>query len=85
MHTVHKYKISPKPIILPRGAQVLYAGIQAEEFFIWALVDLDETEMVERSFDVWGTGCEIEEYPNVDFVSTVFEGPFVWHIFEVLS
>lgn len=87
MHTIYKYKISRiKPEIkLPLGAEVLYAGAQAGEFYIWALVDLSETEMVERSFAVWGTGWEIEEYPNVDFISTVFEGPFVWHIFEILK
>lgn len=87
MHTIYKYQIKriAPAIKLPLGSQVLRAGIQNREVFIWALVNLDETEFVEREFAVWGTGWEIEEYPNVDFISTVFEGPYVWHIFEILK
>lgn len=87
MHTIYKYQIKPSDpgIKLPLGSQVLHADTQNGEFFIWALVNLDETEFVEREFAVWGTGWEIEEYPNVDFISTVFEGPYVWHIFEILK
>ena len=100
MKTVYKYELSsPLGIItkvsLPKGSTVLSAGIQANDFFIWALVDTEQpTE--DRKFIVYGTGWEIDEGikdrfhigGNLAFfdlcpIDTVFQGPYVWHIFEV--
>lgn len=86
MKTVYKYKLSsPLGIItkvsLPKGSTVLSAGFQANDFYIWALVDTEQPTEV-RKFIVYGTGWEIDE-DNVCPIDTVFQGPYVWHIFEV--
>lgn len=88
MKVVYKYQIlntNGGEIRLPVGAEVLHADEQNGGFYIWALVDHDATKLVTRTFGVWGTGWSIDEYPMVDYISTVKDGAFVWHFFEVLT
>lgn len=83
MRTIFKYNIERGgKIFLPEGAEVIHAGLQNREMHIWAIVDKDN-QVVEREFAVRGTGWEVE--PNLKHITTVFEGMFVWHVFEVLS
>lgn len=89
MKVIYKYQIlntNGGEIRLPSGAEVLHADVQADGgFYVWALVDHDATQFVTRTFGVWGTGWSIDEYPSVDYISTVKDGAFVWHIFEILK
>lgn len=84
---VYKYRIEPADhfdLLLPKGAKILTAGRQGAACFLWALVDIDAKEQV-RHFRWAGTGHDITETPeNLRYVSTFFDGPFVWHIFEIL-
>lgn len=67
---------------MPKGAKVLKAGMQGGEVQLWAEVDTDAPKE-ERNFIVYGTGWEIQE-ENVCFIDTVFDGAFVWHVYEVV-
>jgi hypothetical protein len=65
---------------MPRGAPVLTAQLQREVLTIWALCDFDAPKE-DRTFVVYGTGETIQEPPG-DYIGTVQDGSFVWHVFE---
>jgi hypothetical protein len=83
MKVIYKYQLKPM-VLLPKEALVLKAGIQNGELFVWALVDPNETTHIERLFEIVGTGHSFEHgYLTHRHVDTIFDGPFVWHIWEV--
>ena len=87
MKTIHKYELGPLGVginvPLPKGSVVLSAGIKNTDIFIWALVDTEQPTEV-RQFIAYGTGWEVDEdIGELCFIDTVFEGPYVWHVFEV--
>lgn len=65
---------------VPIGAEFIAARMQNGRITVWAIVDpLAETEL--RQFQVYGTGEELRSKKE-DFIGTVFDGPFVWHVFK---
>lgn len=83
MKVIYKYALTPK-VLLPKDASILKAGMQSGGLYIWALVDPNETTKVERTFEIVGTGHSFDyERLKYTFIDTIFDGPFVWHIFEV--
>lgn len=84
MKTIYKYKIdrfdATTTIELPESAEVLHCAIQYGEYCIWVRLDTDAPR-IKRSFTVVGTGWEIED--DMNHISTIQDGAFVWHIFEV--
>ena len=80
MKTVYKYKIE-KGLTLPRGAEVLKVGIQNNDFCLWALVDTESDTCI-RHFEIYGTGHPVEGANELNHLGTIFEGAFVWHVFE---
>jgi len=86
MKTIYKYGFAEAdnegPVSffqLPTGAEVLACGMQNGGLFLWAKVDT-EAPLDIRAFQLVPTGGEV---PDGKFVATVFDAPFVWHIFEV--
>lgn len=69
------------PIELPAEAQILTVAMQQERMMMWALVD-DEAPKEERRFIVFGTG-EVIPRGNFQWIATVQDGNFVWHLFEI--
>lgn len=70
---------------MPCGAEILTVAIQNGLFCLWARVDVGDPEaMVEisRDFRVFGTG-QVWREEVYEYVGTVFDGGFVWHVFEV--
>jgi len=67
---------------IQRGAQILKAEVQGDGIYLWALVD--PTRPLEKHyFNIFGTGQELP--PDIEehrYIDTVFQGPFVWHIFQ---
>ena len=85
MITIYKYRIpvGGGVVELPNIAEILSVGAQGEDLFLWVQVNTD-TPKIERYFEVFGTGHEID-YEGVRsrrFIGTAFMGPFVWHVFE---
>jgi hypothetical protein len=79
MKTVYKYPVGE--VQIPRGAKVLTANMQGDKVVLWAEVDTDEV-LEHRTFHVYGTGHVIPD--NACYIATVFEGVFVWHVYEVV-
>ena len=91
--TVYKYildgNMSPDPagdfirgtVQMPEGAIVRSAAMQAGGLVVWAEVDRRNVgSTVAHEFIVVPTGGEVP-YIELEFVGTVFNGPFVWHIY----
>lgn len=83
---VYKYPLSGRSfdtVRMPYKAKVLTAMFQGGTLCLWAEVDGDALANTETFVLVVGTGME---FPDVDmddyrYVSTVQEGPFVWHVY----
>lgn len=83
MKTTYKYLVN-RIIRLPLGSKVLSVAYQGEDLYVWVLQDkiVESTIMIDYNFYVIGTGWEISPEDRCDiFVGTVFQGPFVWHVF----
>lgn len=84
--SVHKYQLSEQAnqtlVNMPAGAEILHFGLQREVPTIWARVKAD-AERVTRTFQIFGTGQTIP--PCAEYIGTFHAGPFVWHVFEMLS
>jgi hypothetical protein len=70
-------------VTTPQGAQIVHVERQGEQVCLWAIVDT-LAERVEREFQVFGTGHELPSPEKATYVATWQEGPFVWHLFEML-
>jgi hypothetical protein len=87
MKVIHKY---PMPVLMdqvsflqmPEDAHVLHAGFQDNRLCFWALID-PEQPMRHHTVRVIGTGQPIDDDVALiaDYVGTVQDGPFVWHVF----
>lgn len=88
MKTIWKFttEIEDRPrLMLPAGARILSCALDrvdnlyARYFNLWAEVD-NSAPREERRLRVIGTGHPL---PNVgQFVGTIQDPPFVWHIYE---
>lgn len=86
---IYKYPIqlATTTLTLPLGAKILHVGFQQKELYIWAEVDPDaefDAEFEKRQFYVAATGAIIT-HENKVHLATVFTGPFVLHVFELIT
>ena len=88
---VLKYAINnhgQSKINLPVAATICKVAYQGDCLCIWAVMPLHPALNEFRTFTVFGTGHEFGDDAH-DIVhchlETVFEGQFVWHIFEVFG
>lgn len=87
MKQIWKFQVE-NVIEMPKGAEILTVQTQAManrytfDPYIWAKVDpRNETEI--RKFEVIGTGHQFDD-TGKEYIGTYFDGPFVWHLFEIL-
>jgi hypothetical protein len=92
MSVIWKFGLKPNEgdsmiatIAMPSGAQVLTVQVQAGIPQIWAVVD-PKAPIVERRFQVVGTGHPFEMKPSHKYLGTfqMHQGLFVYHLFEVI-
>lgn len=88
MNIIYKYKLElgeVDQITMPEKANILQIGAQHGSLWIWALVDTDNPDET-RTFRLYGTGHEIEDLKNLQYIGTVsvMEGRLVLHVFEEL-
>ena len=81
-------------IFLPKGSEILHIDHQKDahgnyRLFIWAETNPDweaseAPTTIRRFFEIYGTGRRIDDIPNSQshHCKTIFDGPFVWHIYE---
>lgn len=79
--TIYKYPLeqSTTTLSLPVGAKVLDVQLQDRRLHLWACVDLAGAH-VDRRFLVFGTGHGVPD--GLQYIATVQDGPYVWHVFE---
>lgn len=81
MRTVHKYVISitrGSRLLLPDTARVVHVGMQ-NDLCLWIELETEEPYRNEKTFIVIGTGHPVPQ--DGTYVGTVFDGPFVWHVY----
>jgi triacylglycerol esterase/lipase EstA (alpha/beta hydrolase family) len=82
-----KYRISSNDsaqvVVLTReGAVIRAVGMQGGEIYAWAETPVQANPLTDtRTFRVVPTGGDLPD-PGA-FVGTVFDGPFVWHVYEM--
>lgn len=82
--TIWKYPLVSHGVIsinMPQGAEVLSAQMQLGFVTLWALVG-PRTVYEMRTFLVVGTGNALPP-ANLSHISTILDGPYVWHVFEM--
>jgi len=83
MKVIYKYELAKK-VTLPIDSQVLKVGMQNGTMQIWVLVDSNEKETYGCSFEIIGTGHNFEfDYLTHTYIDSLFDGPFVWHVWQV--
>jgi len=82
MRTVYKYDITRGYAEIPTPFKVRKVGYQAMTLCLWAEVD---TKNSPRRFEFFAvpTGGTVPEIADLEYLDTVFEGAFVWHIYYV--
>lgn len=87
MNVVYKYPVLPGSHILelPLGTRVLHADLQRDECFLWAAVNPDQRDMIERRFVFTGTGHRFDSAIVAHIASFLSDDDsFVGHVFEVV-
>jgi hypothetical protein len=83
MRVIYKYELTQR-IQLPIDSQVLKVGMQNGIMQMWVLVDPNEKQTSQRNFEIIGTGHSFEfDYLTHTYIDSLFDGPFVWHIWEL--
>jgi len=82
-----KYRISAvqeqTTVAIRAGAIIRAVGVQQpREICLWAEVP-DGFPVETRTFRVIGTGWDVPDLGT--YLGTVFDGPLVWHVYEVES
>lgn len=83
MKTVFKYVVPLQGITyieISSSFRVAAANMQHGVPTIWVVDDTEHTRRIAR-LGIYGTGDHVDEPSS--FVATIFDGPFVWHIFEI--
>jgi hypothetical protein len=88
MYSIYKYYIENYPgrnkIKINKEYKILKLGYDPNgNLCIWALVNLD-SEMIEIQINVYGTGWPLSKdfITDKQYIDTINDGPFVWHIFD---
>ena len=59
--------------------RIVHVGMQNDQIFVWAEQNTNESTEVCTVFYV-GTGYNYSD--DLQYVGSVFEGPFVWHVIK---
>lgn len=87
---IYKYSFSicgAFTLSLPKGFKILSVQVQAPHVnggtpTMWVMVDPNEQIRVAVGFRIYGTGHAILDPINVQYVATILQEPYVWHLFR---
>jgi len=80
--TVHKFQLNRGTttfILGGRSFNPISVGMQDDTICVWAEVNTDDKFKSQYAFDIYGTGWAIPD--TATHLGSVFEGPYVWHIY----
>jgi hypothetical protein len=83
MKTIWKFPLEVtdfQTIRMPKDAEILSVADQYGVVCVWAKVD-SENELEDRTFYIAGTGNLFDDSWNWQFVGSVQQSVFVWHVF----
>lgn len=66
---------------MPATAKVIHVGMQDGKITLWAIVNPNDVTLP-RCYRIVGTGNPFPDADKWAHIGTVFDGPFVWHVFE---
>ena len=70
-------------VMMPVTAKILKIGSQEPNFLtVWALVDETEFPTQQYVFTIYGTGHPVEHTSADNYIDSIFDGQFVWHVFR---
>lgn len=85
---IYKYHLDiadTQTIEVPAGAEFLTAQMQRGQLYVWAIVDTDRL-FEKEYFVIVGTGHPMPEKPKLlQFIATVQQEVFVWHVFRAIK
>lgn len=84
MNVIYKYPLTItdyQELDIPSGATLLDAQFQNGQLVLWALCSQTE-EMGKRAIYIRGTGNKFTHILGENYLKSVQEGNFVWHIFH---
>jgi hypothetical protein len=75
---------SDNHLLLPKGARILTVAEQNDNGYLWEIHDVSQRdELVERVFEIVGTGHVFDSAPTLYLGTYQINGGFVWHVFEL--
>jgi hypothetical protein len=82
MRLIKRYEPKMGVLELPLNSRIIHVGAQNKKIKFWADIDTEETIIVCRYFKIFNDDEEIAK--DLEYVGTisVFEGSFIWHVFE---
>lgn len=91
MNTIYKYAFPVKDRVIITThelVKILKFGKQAHQadgmLTMWALVNPDLPQASHVELLVYGTGHDIPDNADIEFIDTIQDGTFVWHLFKVV-
>jgi hypothetical protein len=87
MKVIYKYPMQLElyqTIELPENARILSIQLQSDQICMWVLTDTEMDFKVSRVFMVIGTGTSDRIGEFDEYLASVQQGVYVWHIFEEL-
>ncbi len=72
--------IDLQKMAMPNASRIISVGLQEGRICLWFMCDPTKASE-DRVIEIFGTGHPIESAIPRDFLGTVQQGEFVWHIF----
>jgi len=81
MRTIWKYPLAHgyQEVVMPEGATLLHVALQGDQITLWAEVTPEQPTQ-EVYIHVIGTDHVV--LSGADYIGTVQQGRFVWHVYE---
>jgi hypothetical protein len=84
MGKIKKYEIPIdfSVVEMPAQSTILSIQLQGHALTAWALVP-DNKPMIKRHFKIFSTGDDVPDAEKSKYITTVQDGIYVWHVFEL--
>ena len=85
LQVIWKWKLEDRPaqtIEVPRGTRIIHTELDnGNDICLWGITNPAEENMEELQVAIVGTGWKIENLDDWDYIGTIKDIPYFWHIF----